>query len=223
MSEQLINPINLVSALRILINASSTPAGPSLETASRLTHHLELPTDWLHAVLSGWQQKASRRTSKSYRKTMTSQTPIRFMSIKLLPKIDLRKYGEPRRGNAICRLCGKTPDGRNRTWHTDCWKAFEPQTSRYWSTLRQQIFIRDNAVCKKCLISVDEKSWKKNDLREWKRDNRLKSLFEVDHIVPICENGSHAESNLELLCGVCHRRKTAKEHSGRAKRQTVSA
>jgi len=111
MSEQLINPINLVSALRILINASSTPAGPSLETASRLTHHLELPTDWLHAVLSGWQQKASRRTSKSYRKTMTSQTPIRFMSIKLLPKIDLRKYGEPRRGNAICRLCGKCQMG----------------------------------------------------------------------------------------------------------------
>jgi 5-methylcytosine-specific restriction protein A len=34
---------------------------------------------------------------------------------------------------------------------------------------------------------------------------------DVDHIVPIRDGGTHEMANLQPLCGLCHRRKTAHE------------
>lgn len=38
--------------------------------------------------------------------------------------------------------------------------------------------------------------------------------IQVDHVIPVSQGGSHAASNLQVLCGNCHRHKTATEGSG---------
>ncbi|MAJ59069.1 MAG: hypothetical protein CBC48_03205 [bacterium TMED88] len=43
-----------------------------------------------------------------------------------------------------------------------------------------------------------------------------RSLWEVDHIVPLVDGGSHEMSNLQSLCTPCHKRKTAAEATARA-------
>ncbi len=39
----------------------------------------------------------------------------------------------------------------------------------------------------------------------------------ADHVVPLWEDGRECESNLQLLCQVCHKRKSAEEAKRRAK------
>ena len=38
-----------------------------------------------------------------------------------------------------------------------------------------------------------------------------KSLWELDHIVPLIDGGDHELSNLQTLCTPCHKRKTRRE------------
>lgn len=45
-----------------------------------------------------------------------------------------------------------------------------------------------------------------------------RSLWEVDHIVPLIDGGSHAIENLQTLCTPCHKQKTAAEATARAAR-----
>ena len=45
-----------------------------------------------------------------------------------------------------------------------------------------------------------------------------RSLWEVDHIVPLVDGGSHEMANLQSLCTPCHKRKTAAEATERALR-----
>jgi 5-methylcytosine-specific restriction endonuclease McrA len=42
-----------------------------------------------------------------------------------------------------------------------------------------------------------------------------KSLWELDHVVPLIEGGGHEPSNLQTLCAPCHKRKTAREAAAR--------
>lgn len=35
---------------------------------------------------------------------------------------------------------------------------------------------------------------------------------EVDHIRPLSKGGTHARENLQVLCGTCHRQKTARDN-----------
>lgn len=35
--------------------------------------------------------------------------------------------------------------------------------------------------------------------------------LEVDHVVPLSRGGTHDPGNLRVLCGTCHRRKTARQ------------
>ena len=43
-----------------------------------------------------------------------------------------------------------------------------------------------------------------------------RSLWELDHIVPLVDGGSHDPSNLQTLCTPCHKNKTAQEARQRA-------
>ena len=51
-----------------------------------------------------------------------------------------------------------------------------------------------------------------------------KSLWELDHIVPLIDGGGHEPSNLQTLCTPCHKRKTAGEARARrdVRRQSES-
>jgi len=67
--------------------------------------------------------------------------------------------------------------------------------------MREAIFKRDRFLCQQCL-----------------RDGRLKAVDlhgrnagHCDHIVPEAEGGKTVATNLETLCGVCHRRKSSQE------------
>ncbi len=42
-----------------------------------------------------------------------------------------------------------------------------------------------------------------------------KSLWELDHRIPLIEGGGHELSNLQTLCTPCHKRKTAREATAR--------
>jgi len=44
------------------------------------------------------------------------------------------------------------------------------------------------------------------------------SFWELDHIVPLVDGGTHDDDNLQTLCTPCHKRKTAGEASARAER-----
>ena len=50
-----------------------------------------------------------------------------------------------------------------------------------------------------------------------------RSLWEVDHIVPLVDGGSHDLDNLQTLCSPCHRAKTAAEATERAAREREAA
>lgn len=43
---------------------------------------------------------------------------------------------------------------------------------------------------------------------------------ELDHILPIFKGGSNDSSNLQMLCGECHRKKTAADLGVRYRHQT---
>jgi hypothetical protein len=45
-----------------------------------------------------------------------------------------------------------------------------------------------------------------------------RSLWELDHKIPLIDGGTHDLSNLQTLCAPCHRKKSAREHSERALR-----
>jgi hypothetical protein len=54
------------------------------------------------------------------------------------------------------------------------------------SEVRIRIWLRDGAKCKRC---------------------GAKENLEFDHIIPVAKGGSNTESNIELLCKLCNRRK----------------
>ena len=43
------------------------------------------------------------------------------------------------------------------------------------------------------------------------------SLWECDHVIPSTDGGADALDNLQTLCQPCHRNKTARENSARAR------
>jgi len=43
-----------------------------------------------------------------------------------------------------------------------------------------------------------------------------RSLWELDHIVPLIDGGGHDLVNLQTLCAPCHRKKSIRENRARA-------
>lgn len=125
-----------------------------------------------------------------------------------MPKIEIKsvcKCGKPKPvGDRLCPKCvseGKLSAG----W--DEHKARlrrkygkDPYSTPAWRRLRNFAIARDNGLCQSCL-----------------EVGRMEPFSDVDHKVPISQGGKFYDiNNLQCLCAVCHKEKSAKE--GRAGR-----
>jgi len=132
----------------------------------------------------------------------------------------------------VCRWCGEeilfeTGDkkgsvNRRRRWHQACvdiYNASDPQEAR------RRIRKRDRGRCADCGVDTYKV---RRELRKIGRGrNRAmrergykprQSFWELDHIVPLIDGGSHDDENLQTLCTPCHAAKTAGEARVRATR-----
>ena len=127
-----------------------------------------------------------------------------------------------------CRWCGEQilwTSGprqgqldRRRRWHPQCVAAYEASDPRQ---ARRQVRKRDRGRCAAC--GLDSYALRRS-LRGPGMGRALRkrgfvarrSLWELDHIVPLIDGGSHELSNLQTLCTPCHKKKTAEEARKRA-------
>ena len=130
-------------------------------------------------------------------------------------------------GRALCRWCSlEVPKGR-QTFCSD-WCVHEWRLRTDPGYLRDKVFERDHGVCAECAVDC---------VAEWNRIRRLphgrrlvvlktwgikqrgrKSLWDADHILPVCEGGGECDlDNLRTLCVRCHLKVTAEL---RARRMT---
>jgi 5-methylcytosine-specific restriction protein A len=139
-------------------------------------------------------------------------------------------FSEAPRGS--CRWCGEDilheagdhegQVNRRRRWHQTCVDEYNESDPR---EARKRIRRRDRGICAAC--GVDTKKLK----REFKAIGRgrvkavrsrgfkpRKSLWELDHVVPLIDGGGHSDDNLQTLCTPCHTQKTAQEARERADR-----
>jgi len=141
-------------------------------------------------------------------------------------------FSEAPRGT--CRWCGEPilyaegakqgePD-RRRRWHPECVEVYNATDPR---EARRLVRKRDRGRCADC--GVDTYAVRR-EVRGPGRTRKLRergyvprrSLWELDHIVPLIDGGTHALENLQTLCTPCHKRKTAGEARERAARASAS-
>lgn len=126
-----------------------------------------------------------------------------------------------------CRWCGEAivhgsgpkagEPNRRRRWHPACVETYNESDPR---EARRRVRKRDRGFCATC--GLDTYALRRS-LRGRGSTSRIrelgfkprKSFWELDHVVPLIDGGSHALSNLQTLCTPCHKRKTAREASGR--------
>jgi len=138
-------------------------------------------------------------------------------------------FSEADRGR--CRWCGepilhlsgprKGEVNRRRRWHPKCVRAYNASDPRL---ARRRVRKRDRTVCAECQLDTNAL---RRELRGRGMTRRLRergfvprrSLWELDHIVPLIDGGGHELDNLQTLCTPCHRKKTAEEARSRAARQ----
>jgi 5-methylcytosine-specific restriction protein A len=141
------------------------------------------------------------------------------------------RFSDAPRGT--CRWCGEAivylggakqgkPD-RRRRWHPECVDAYNATDPR---ELRRRVRRRDRGQCAVCRLDTYALKRRMKGRGMWsklceKGFVRRRSLWELDHIVPLIEAGSHDLSNLQTLCVPCHRKKTACESRQRAIRRTT--
>ena len=136
------------------------------------------------------------------------------------------RYSDAPRGT--CRWCGETilygPGSkqgqvdRRRRWHPQCVDEYNATDPR---ELRRRVRTRDRGVCRAC--GLDTLALKRK-VKGRGRAAKLRalgfplrrSLWELDHIVPLIDGGTHDTSNLQTLCVPCHRKKSGEENSARA-------
>jgi 5-methylcytosine-specific restriction protein A len=127
-----------------------------------------------------------------------------------------------------CRWCGEsilydsgakrgTLD-RRRRWHPACVAAYNATDPR---ELRRRVRRRDGGVCALCRVNTNQLRRAFKGRGMWARMRAKgfvprRSLWELDHRVPLIDGGTHDLSNLQTLCVPCHRDKSAREHSARA-------
>ncbi len=132
---------------------------------------------------------------------------------------------------ATCRWCGEAivyqqganqgkPD-RRRRWHSQCVDAYNATDPR---ELRRRVRRRDRGRCAACRLDTYALKRRMKGRGMWsklceKGFVRRRALWELDHIVPLIDGGSHDPSNLQTLCAPCHREKTALENRQRASRR----
>lgn len=138
-------------------------------------------------------------------------------------------FSDAERG--ICRWCGKEilylkgdhkgKRDRRRRWHPECVEAYEASDPR---EARRRIRKRDRGRCAECGLDTYglRRSLRGRGMTRALRERGFvprRSLWELDHIVPLVDGGSHDPSNLQTLCTPCHKKKTAQEARERAARR----
>ena len=73
---------------------------------------------------------------------------------------------------------------------------------RPWMRIRDRVMRRDCGLCQQC-----------------KREGRLQMAEQVDHKGEHADGGSDDDSNLEALCGDCHKVKTTRSQAMRRGRE----
>lgn len=118
-------------------------------------------------------------------------------------------------GRALCRWCAlEVPRGR-RTF-CSAWCVHEWRLRTDTGYLREQVFARDRGLCSLCRIDTMEAYRRLRRARGASRKTMLhywglksvtrKSLWDADHILPVCEGGGECDlANLRTLCLACHR------------------
>ena len=142
-------------------------------------------------------------------------------------------------GQRQCRECGRSPlpTGR-RSWCSDaCVDAYLARAQP--SFLRTKVRYRDKGVCAICHLDTyalikaivnyggrnSDRSNKMTRLiqRLWKRRiSGSKTLWDMDHIVPIAEGGENQLANLQTLCCRCHHKKTVAQAARRRKSKKIA-
>lgn len=122
-------------------------------------------------------------------------------------------------GRSLCRWCNlEVPEGRFTFCSEWCVREWKLRTDPGY--LRDQVLSRDHGICALCGLdtlaewtrlrrlrgAARERAW-----RGWSlRPNSRTSLWDADHIVPVCEGGGECDlENLRTLCLRCHRQATA--------------
>ena len=139
------------------------------------------------------------------------------------------RFSDAPRG--LCRWCGelilhesgsKQGERNNRRrWHLACVDIYNRSDPR---EARRAVRKRDRGRCAQCGLDTLALRRKIRGRGSHRRLRELgfkprKSLWELDHIVPLIDGGSHDPSNLQTLCTPCHKRKTALEASARRTRR----
>jgi 5-methylcytosine-specific restriction protein A len=113
-------------------------------------------------------------------------------------------------GRTLCRWCSlEVPRGRSTFCSEWCVHEWRLRTDPGY--LRQQVFARDQGRCSLCHIDSVEAFRRLKRARGASRKTMLhywglksitrKSLWDADHILPVCEGGG--ECDLENICTLC--------------------
>ena len=139
-------------------------------------------------------------------------------------------FSDAERGT--CRWCGqrilhesgprKGETNRRRRWHPACVDEYNQSDPR---EARRRVRKRDRGFCAAC--GLDTYALRRR-LRGRGSHRKLRalgyqprrSLWELDHIVPLVDGGGHELGNLQTLCVPCHREKTLGEAAQRRARQS---
>jgi len=123
-----------------------------------------------------------------------------------------------RAGRALCRWCAvEVPRGRRTFCSDGCVHAWRLRTDPGY--LRQQVLARDRGRCALCRIDAVEAFRRLKRARGHSRKVMLdywgmkslhrKSLWDADHILPVCEGGGECDlENIRTLCLACHQDST---------------
>ncbi len=175
--------------------------------------------------------KALRRQSGGFRAFRASSFP--FSSCSKLDRHPM-PVEQGRQARGTCRWCGHPivrQDGRpdrRRNWHPECVETYK----LCWpGHARQRLKERDHGICASCgRDTVTRRLRKSRPITPRPDDARYAGAYcravwterrawELDHIVPLADGGSHELANMQTLCRPCHRTKTAREATERAQRR----
>lgn len=122
-------------------------------------------------------------------------------------------------GEKLCRWCRKEVQPPKRTFcGPECVHEWRLRSST--SYLRQCVRERDKEICAACgldckALRIELRKLKKTDPAAWlakceeysiPKHRRNKSLFDAEHVIPVCEGGGESGlQNLISLCLPCHR------------------